>query len=213
MPGRSHSAAVFDDRASNRLKTWTQAYTRLPGIPDEFVDHDGHSRPHWRHMLAAFAAFDPSEMRQRFAAADRRIRSRGLSYRVAGEKDERAWPLGRIPLVDHRGGVGANRGRRISAGRVDRTRARRRLWRREADIERRSAGGGDHGLDGLCPCNAGREASRRTRAAPLRRRCRPWTRRRLVGVGRPDTGALGLRVRARRTVWSSPRRFPTFIRS
>ncbi len=99
MPGRSHSAAVFDDRASNRLKTWTQAYTRLPGIPDEFVDHDGHSRPHWRHMLAAFAAFDPSEMRQRFAAADRRIRSRGLSYRVAGEKDERAWPIGRIPLL------------------------------------------------------------------------------------------------------------------
>jgi uncharacterized circularly permuted ATP-grasp superfamily protein/uncharacterized alpha-E superfamily protein len=38
-------------------------------------------------------------MRQRFATADRRIRNRGLSYRVAGEKDERDWPIGRIPLL------------------------------------------------------------------------------------------------------------------
>ena len=50
-------------------------------------------------MLSAFAAFDPSEMRQRFAAADRRIRNRGLSYRVVGEKDERDWPIGRMPLL------------------------------------------------------------------------------------------------------------------
>jgi uncharacterized circularly permuted ATP-grasp superfamily protein/uncharacterized alpha-E superfamily protein len=50
-------------------------------------------------MLSAFAAFDPNEMRQRFAAADRRIRNRGLSYRVAGEKDERVWPIGRVPLL------------------------------------------------------------------------------------------------------------------
>ncbi len=50
-------------------------------------------------MLAAFAAFDQNDMRQRFAAADRRIRNRGVSYRVAGEKDERDWPIGRMPLL------------------------------------------------------------------------------------------------------------------
>ena len=38
-------------------------------------------------------------MQQRFAAADRRIRNRGLSYRVAGEKDERVWPISRMPLL------------------------------------------------------------------------------------------------------------------
>ncbi len=38
-------------------------------------------------------------MQHRFAAADRRIRNRGLSYRVAGEKDERVWPIGRMPLL------------------------------------------------------------------------------------------------------------------
>ncbi len=82
-----------------RLDAWTRTYAPLPGIPDEFVDADGRFRPHWRRMLSAFAAFDPSEMRQLFAAADRRIRNRGLSYRVAGEKDERAWPIGRMPLL------------------------------------------------------------------------------------------------------------------
>src|SRR5208337_1729960 len=36
---------------------------------------------------------------QSFATADRRIRNRGLSYRVAGEKDERVWPISRMPLL------------------------------------------------------------------------------------------------------------------
>ena len=89
----------MDDRASRRLDDWTRNYTPLPGIPDEFVDSEGRSRVHWRRTLAAFAAFDGNEMQQRFAAADRRIRNRGLSYRVAGEKDERVWPIGRMPLL------------------------------------------------------------------------------------------------------------------
>ncbi len=50
-------------------------------------------------MLSALAAFEPNEILQRFAAADRRIRKRGLSYRVAGEKDERVWPVSRMPLL------------------------------------------------------------------------------------------------------------------
>ena len=56
-------------------------------------------RPHWRHLLSTLATFEPSDMQQRFAAADRRIRNRGLSYRVAGEKDERVWPISRMPLL------------------------------------------------------------------------------------------------------------------
>ncbi|MBV8662288.1 MAG: circularly permuted type 2 ATP-grasp protein, partial [Hyphomicrobiales bacterium] len=39
------------------------------------------------------------EIAQRFAAADRRIRNRGMSYRVQGETSERVWPLSRMPLV------------------------------------------------------------------------------------------------------------------
>lgn len=63
------------------------------------MDAEGRSRPHWDRLLASLAAYDPSEMRFRFAAADRRIRNRGISYRVAGEKDERVWPISRMPLL------------------------------------------------------------------------------------------------------------------
>ena len=57
------------------------------------------------------AAFDPSDMQQRFAVADRRIRNRGLSYRVPGEKDERVWPISHMPLL-----ITEFEWRRIAAG-------------------------------------------------------------------------------------------------
>src|ERR1700685_1469065 len=41
----------------------------------------------------------PNKIQQSFATTDRRIRNRGLSYRVAGEKDERVWPISRMPLL------------------------------------------------------------------------------------------------------------------
>jgi uncharacterized circularly permuted ATP-grasp superfamily protein/uncharacterized alpha-E superfamily protein len=84
---------------SERLVAWTRNYKPLPGIPDEFMDIRGQSRPHWRRMLSALAEYEPNEIQQSFATADRRIRNRGLSYRVAGEKDERVWPISRMPLL------------------------------------------------------------------------------------------------------------------
>ena len=54
---------------------------------------------HWRRMLSTLAEYEPNEIQQSFATADRRIRNRGLSYRVAGEKDERVWPISRMPLL------------------------------------------------------------------------------------------------------------------
>jgi uncharacterized circularly permuted ATP-grasp superfamily protein/uncharacterized alpha-E superfamily protein len=50
-------------------------------------------------MLSALAEYKPSEIQQSFTTADRRIRNRGLSYRVAGEKDERVWPISRMPIL------------------------------------------------------------------------------------------------------------------
>jgi uncharacterized circularly permuted ATP-grasp superfamily protein/uncharacterized alpha-E superfamily protein len=50
-------------------------------------------------MLSALAEYEPDEIQQSFATADRRIRNRGLSYRVAGEEDERVWPISRMPLL------------------------------------------------------------------------------------------------------------------
>ncbi len=99
MPGRTSPAVAVKDFGVKRLEAWTRGYAALPGIPDEFVDADGRSRPHWRQLLSTLAGYEPGEMQQRFAAADRRIRNRGLSYRVAGERDERVWPISRMPLL------------------------------------------------------------------------------------------------------------------
>ena len=96
---RIPSTAADKTSGSERLKAWTRGYFPLPGTPDEFMDVDGHARPYWLHMLAALAGYEPNEVQQSFATADRRIRNRGLSYRVAGEENERVWPISRMPLL------------------------------------------------------------------------------------------------------------------
>jgi uncharacterized circularly permuted ATP-grasp superfamily protein/uncharacterized alpha-E superfamily protein len=99
LPGRISPAIDNKTSGSERFEAWTRNYAPLPGIPDEFVDDRGRSRPHWRRMLSALAEYEPNEIQQSFATADRRIRNRGLSYRVAGERDERVWPISRMPLL------------------------------------------------------------------------------------------------------------------
>jgi uncharacterized circularly permuted ATP-grasp superfamily protein/uncharacterized alpha-E superfamily protein len=99
LPGRFSSAVADKTSGLERFETWTRNYTPLPDIPDEFIDPHGLCRPHWRRMLSALAEYEPNEIQQSFATADRRIRNRGLSYRVAGEKDERVWPISRMPLL------------------------------------------------------------------------------------------------------------------
>ncbi len=98
MPARARPVAAPDE-AVQRLAAWTRGYAPLPGIPDEFIDAEGQRRPHWTRLLQNLAAFGPDEVSLRFAAADRRIRNRGMSYRVQGEASERIWPLSRMPLL------------------------------------------------------------------------------------------------------------------
>jgi len=99
LPARARAAASPEGDALARVAEWTRDYAPLPGIPDEFVGPDGVTRPHWERLLRALADLGPDEIDQRFAAADRRIRNRGMSYRVQGETAERTWPLSRMPLL------------------------------------------------------------------------------------------------------------------
>jgi uncharacterized circularly permuted ATP-grasp superfamily protein/uncharacterized alpha-E superfamily protein len=85
--------------APDRVAVWTADYRPLPGIPDEFIAANGEKRAYWTRLLEALAALPPEEVEQRFAAADRRIRDMGVSYRVHGEAADRSWPLGRMPLL------------------------------------------------------------------------------------------------------------------
>jgi uncharacterized circularly permuted ATP-grasp superfamily protein len=85
--------------AALQVAAWADDYEPLPGIPDEFIGADGERRPHWVRLLEALAELGGAEIAHRFATADKRVRSRGMSYRVKGETAERVWPLGRMPLL------------------------------------------------------------------------------------------------------------------
>jgi uncharacterized circularly permuted ATP-grasp superfamily protein/uncharacterized alpha-E superfamily protein len=76
--------------------TWFANYAPLPGIPDEFIGRDGKPRSSWRNFLESI---DSDDNERSLAAAARRIRDTGISYRVHGETGERAWPMSRLPLL------------------------------------------------------------------------------------------------------------------
>jgi len=98
LPLSARIAAPLD-AVEARVAAWTEGYAPLSGIPDEFIGADGARRPHWTRLLDSLASLGPDDVSQRFAAADRRIRNRGMSYRVQGETSERVWPLSRMPLL------------------------------------------------------------------------------------------------------------------
>ncbi len=92
-------AGSANREAEVQIANWTADYAPLPGIPDEFIGRDGARNANWMRLLAHLAASDPDIVAERFAGADRRIRNRGMSYRVRGETTERVWPLSRLPLL------------------------------------------------------------------------------------------------------------------
>jgi len=99
----------------HRSEAWTQNYTPLSGIPDEFIGADGAPRQHWHRFLDALAHFDQDDLNQRFATAERRMRDIGVSYRAYGETKESSWPLSGLPLL-----ISHSEWRDISAGIVQR---------------------------------------------------------------------------------------------
>lgn len=86
------------DRRDGNTSAWTKGYAPLPGASDELLAEGG-TRPAWRRFLADLSQTRPDEINRSFAAADRRIRDMGISYRVHGELKERTWPLERLPLL------------------------------------------------------------------------------------------------------------------
>src|ERR1700719_1391663 len=95
--GSSHGAKA---RTSNRRVTqWTRDYSRLPGIPDEFIAQDGTPRAVWTRFLDSFTGLGPAEIERRFGAADRHLREAGVTYRAPGESADRLWPLSHLPLL------------------------------------------------------------------------------------------------------------------
>jgi uncharacterized circularly permuted ATP-grasp superfamily protein/uncharacterized alpha-E superfamily protein len=82
-----------------RMAQWTRDYTRLPGIPDEYIAPDGAPRAVWSRFFDAFAALSPAEIERRFASADRHLREAGVTYRAPGDTADRLWSLSHLPLI------------------------------------------------------------------------------------------------------------------
>src|SRR5258708_13799747 len=95
--GNSHGAKARP--GNRRVAQWTRDYTRLPGIPDEFIGKDGTSRPVWTRFFDAFAALTPDDIERGLGSADRHLREAGVTYRAPGETADRLWPLSHLPLL------------------------------------------------------------------------------------------------------------------
>src|SRR5258708_27863852 len=111
--GNSHGAKARP--GNRRVAQWTRDYTRLPGIPDEFIGKDGTSRAVWTRFFDAFAALTPDDIERRFGSADRHLREAGVTYRAPGETADRLWPLSHLPLL-----IGEADWQQLSAGIVQR---------------------------------------------------------------------------------------------
>ncbi|THD44877.1 MAG: hypothetical protein E7774_09180 [Bradyrhizobium sp.] len=188
MPASARAAASPRKDAQARVAEWTRDYAPLPGTPDEFIGADGARRPHWERLLLALAELEPDEIVQRFAAADRRIRNRGMSYRVQGETAERSWPLSRMPLL-----IPESEWRQIERGMIQRAELLDRVL---ADVY----GEGRLVAEGLLPAAA--VAGSRDFVAAMRGVLPPgkrWLRLYAVDIGRGPDGrwwALGDRAQA-----------------
>jgi uncharacterized circularly permuted ATP-grasp superfamily protein/uncharacterized alpha-E superfamily protein len=89
----------LDPEAAGRLSAWLRGYRPLTGVPDELFDATGRPRDYWLQFLGDFAEYPERDFKSRFSVASRHIRDAGVTYRVYGEENERAWPLNPLPLL------------------------------------------------------------------------------------------------------------------
>src|ERR1700691_1706365 len=82
-----------------RVAQWTRGYSRLPGIPEEYISQGGAPRAVWTRFFEPSATLTPGDIERRFGSADRHLREAGVSYRAPGETSDRLWPLSHLPLL------------------------------------------------------------------------------------------------------------------
>jgi len=94
-------------------KALLAGYKPLPGAADEMVTPSGEIRPYWLPVLADLGQRRVEAINQRFAIADRHLKSSGVYYRVYDDPEggERPWPLAPMPLV-----IAGEEWRQIEAG-------------------------------------------------------------------------------------------------
>ncbi|MEW6627287.1 MAG: circularly permuted type 2 ATP-grasp protein, partial [Pseudomonadota bacterium] len=94
---------------------WADAYLAAAPQGDLFADASPDMAAHWRTMLdrlSSQAKGDPATLADHVA---RQAADLGLAFRLTGDEQERAWPLGPLPLL-----IGAAEWRHIETGLVQR---------------------------------------------------------------------------------------------
>ncbi len=68
---------------------------------DEFLDGEGHVRPHWKRLAAGLRRIGHAEFRKRAEVGQRLIQANGITYNVYGDPQgkERPWRMDPIPLL------------------------------------------------------------------------------------------------------------------
>lgn len=94
---------------------WLDAYPAEVAGGDLFADAESAVAERWRAVAQGLAALSDSDPAALQDAAARHAADLGLTFRVTGEEDERAWPLTALPLI-----VGAGEWAEVERGLIQR---------------------------------------------------------------------------------------------
>ena len=96
MSGVSSAAAAG---RADMLELMLRRYAAEAGISDLMTNAAAPMAKRWREMLAALVDGSEGGFGQLQARAERQVLDLGMAFRLAGEADERAWPLSPVPLL------------------------------------------------------------------------------------------------------------------
>ena len=92
------SPAAGGGRA-DMLELMLRRYAAEAGISDLMTNAAAPIAGRWRDMLAALVDGSEGGFGPLQARAERQVLDLGMAFRLAGEADERAWPLSPVPLL------------------------------------------------------------------------------------------------------------------
>ena len=92
------SPAAGGGRA-DMLELMLRRYKAEAGISDLMTNAAAPMAKRWRDMLSALGDGSEGGFGQLQARAERQVLDLGMAFRLAGEADERAWPLSPVPLL------------------------------------------------------------------------------------------------------------------
>ncbi|WP_343222185.1 circularly permuted type 2 ATP-grasp protein [Novosphingobium profundi] len=102
-------------RGAARARGWLDGYPAAPEGGDLFVDAPRWVAARWKAVAGELARLGEGDAASLQEATSRNAADLGLTFRVTGDEEERAWPVNAMPLV-----IGAEEWSRLERGLVQR---------------------------------------------------------------------------------------------